>query len=87
MLLFTSNEDNGRVIIPLSRIYEIESQGRRIRIAYESGEIDVSIVDCPPFPKLGCVVLTFDTEDEVDKVMRQFYKACRDGARAFYFGK
>ena len=86
MLLFTGDE-TGRVIIPLSRVYDIESKGRKVTITYESGEIEYMIVDAPPMPKRGIVTLKFDTEDDVDKVMRQFFTACKDCRNAFYFGK
>ena len=66
MLLFTGDE-SGRIIIPLSRVYDIEAKGRRVKITYNSGEMDISIVDCPPVPQRGIVIITFDTDDEVDK--------------------
>ena len=86
MLLFTGDE-TGRVVIPLSNVYDIETKKNKITITYNSGEMDISIVDCPPIPRRGIVTLKFDTEDEVDKIMRQFFKACNKGVNAFYFGK
>lgn len=86
MLLFTGDE-TGRVVIPLARVYDIETNKNKITITYNSGEMDLSIVDCPPVPQRGIVTLKFDTEDGVDKIMRQFFKACNNGVNAFYFGK
>lgn len=82
MLLFTGIKE--RVIIPLSRVYNICSSENRIIINYNCGDLINVEGNC--VPKIETVRVILDSSDEVDKTIRQFYKACQSNAKAFFFG-
>lgn len=73
-----------RVVIPLSRVFDIWSSECAININYDGGELVE--VEGTYQKKLETVRIKFDSSDDVDKAMRQFYKACNDGKNAFFFG-
>ena len=84
MLLFTkpNNMAASRVIIPLSRVFDIYATDCSININYDSGEM---VEVAGKFEKkIETVRVTFDSADEVDKIFRQFYKAVNANSRAFY---
>ncbi len=86
MLLFTkpNNMAASRVIIPLSRVFDIYATDCAININYDSGEF---VEVAGKFEKkIETVRVTFDSADAVDKICRQFYKALNANNRAFYFG-
>lgn len=86
MLLFTkpNNMAASRVIIPLSRVFDIYATDCSININYDSGEM---VEVAGKFEKkIETVRVTFDTPDEVDKIFRQFYKAINANNNAFYIG-
>lgn len=84
MLLFCSTS-NGRVVVPLNRVYNIVASSCTIIINYDCG--DLVWLDGDRYEKkVESVSVTLDSPDEVDKVFRQFYKACNSGSNAFYFG-
>lgn len=86
MLLFT-NYLGIRIIIPLNRVYEIKASGKTITIDYDGGEITyLDNEGSAVAPKVETIRINFETEDELDKIMRQFYKACNNKAGAFFFG-
>ncbi len=84
MLLFTkpNNMAANRVIIPLSRVFDIYATDCSININYDSGEF---VEVAGKFEKkIETVRVTFDSADEVDKLFRQFYKAVNSNSHAFY---
>lgn len=93
MLLFVKpfgNENSlirvNKLVIPLNRIFDISGFGSSIIINYDSGEyieVDSGIYQ----KKVESVRIVFNSEDAVDKILRQFYKACNNGSGAFYFGE
>lgn len=84
MLIFCKTK-KGRVIVPLSRVYDIRALETSVIINYDCG--DLVWLDGDKYEKkIESVFIEFADEDEVDKVIRQFYKACRDNANSFYFG-
>ena len=86
MLLFT-NYLGIRIIIPLNRVYEIKASGKTIAIDYDGGEITyLDNEGSAVAPKVETIKINFENEDELDKIMRQFYKACNNNAGAFFFG-
>jgi len=86
MLLFIDNSDSvmSQVIIPISRLYDIWSYGCRININYDSGELVE--VEGTYQKKIESLSIVCESEDVVNKLLRQFYKACNNKAGAFYFG-
>lgn len=87
MFLFLQPADLAvsKLVIPTERIYEINAGSCSIIVNYDSGE--VIEVDGTYQKKLNSVRVVFDSPDEVEKIMRQFYKALNSNANAFYFGK
>lgn len=86
MLLFT-NYLGIRIIIPLNHVYEIKASGKTITIDYDGGEITyLDNEGSAVAPKVETIKINFESEDELDKIMRQFYKACNNKAGAFFFG-
>lgn len=85
MLLFvkTTGAGNERVVIPLNRVYDIVTSSCSVFINYECG--DIVSVEGTFQKKIETVRVVFDSSDEVNKIMRQFFKACRDNVSAFYF--
>lgn len=84
MLLFAG--DSGyKVVIASERIYDITARNNTVYINYESGDI-VYLDDGSYQKQIATVILHYETSDEVDKIMRQFYKAANSGFYAFYFG-
>lgn len=81
MLIFTGKDD--RLVIPLERVYNIVTNGCRVVINYDCGD---AIYEGQKISRIETVGINFDSGDEVDKVMRQFYKACNNKVGAFYFG-
>lgn len=86
MLLFIQKADDvaGQAIIPSSRVYDIFAVDCRININYDGGELIE--VEGTFQKKVETISVRFDSEDDVNKILRQFYKACNAGARAFFFG-
>lgn len=84
MLLFL-NGDNGRIIIPSERLYNIVAVSCSVVVNYEGGEM-CWVDDNNLVPKIETVRVTFNSPDEVDKIIRQFYKACNNKVGAFFFG-
>ena len=86
MMLFCkpSNMVSNRVIIPLNRVYDIYCLDVSLSINYDSGELVE--VEGTFQKKLESVRITFESADELDKIVRQFYKALNSGSNAFYFG-
>lgn len=83
MLLF-ANSSNVKCVIPLSRVYDISAVSCTVVINYDCG--DIVEVEGTFQKKLESVRVVFDSADDVDKIMRQFFKACRAKENAFYFG-
>lgn len=73
-----------QIIIPLERVYNIVSVGRKININYDSGE--VVYIENSYEKKIDTVSIDFVDDDEVNKILRQFYKAVNNQSNAFYFG-
>lgn len=73
-----------KIIIPLSRMFEIMSSGCSVVINYDSGEVIET--EHGYIKKIETIKITLDSPDDVDKIIRQFYKACNNNAGAFYFG-
>lgn len=87
MLLFCRSSESpvSRVVIPVNRVYDILTLGNTIIVHYENG--DIVWLDGDRYEKkLETVSIKYEDSDEVDKVIRQFYKACNAGNNAFYFG-
>jgi len=86
MLLFvkTSNTFSSDIIIPVGRIYDIWAANCHININYDSGELIETELGYQK--KLETITVVFNSADEVNKILRQFYKACNNKAGAFYFG-
>lgn len=87
MLLFVkpTGSTAERIVIPLARVYDIWSTSCSIYINYAGGAM-MEVVDGTYQPKVDTARIVLDSKDEVDKIFRQFYKACNAGAGAFYFG-
>lgn len=87
MLLFLQPTDLAvdKLIIPFDRVYDIWASSCTVVFNYDSGELVE--VEGTYQKKLCSVRVVFDDSDEVDKIMRQFYKAVNAGSKAFYFGK
>ena len=87
MLLFVKNSDVniGQIIIPSFRLYDIWAVGCRININYDSGELIE--VEGTYQKKVETASVVLDNEDAVNKLLRQFYKACNNKAGAFFFGE
>lgn len=84
MLLFMKIS-GGQVIIPTERIYNICAVGCRVSVNYDSGEL--LEVGSMYQKKIETVSVVFDSDDLVNKILRQFYKACNNNAGAFFFGE
>lgn len=88
MLLFckpiTNSPDN--IIIPLDRVYNIISNGCRVIIDYDAGEC-LEVYEGNYQNKITELVIYYDSEDEVNKAIRQFYRAVNSNANAFFFGQ
>lgn len=83
MLLFVKVYSRQNVI-PLNRVFDIWSAGNTLSINYDSGELIE--IEGTYQKKVESVKVTFETDDDVNKALRQFYKACNAGAGAFFFG-
>lgn len=84
MLIFCKTE-KGRVVIPLNRVYDIRALSSSIIINYDCG--DLVWLDGDKYEKkIESAYIEMENADEVDKLIRQFYKACNAGSNAFYFG-
>lgn len=79
MLLFAGN-----MVIPERRLISIDFVESSIKIIYDCGEF-VS-VEGMYVPRVGTFKLVLSDEEEVNKIKRQFYKACKEGSQVFYFG-
>lgn len=79
MLLFVGN-----TVISERRLISINFIGNEIAVNYDSGGVlDVEGGMCSRFETIN---LTLENEEEVQRIKRQFYKACKDGMNVFYFG-
>lgn len=85
MFLFVKDVNIGQIIIPSFRLYDIWAVGCRIHINYDSGELIE--VEGTYQKKIETVSVVLDNEDVVNKLLRQFYKACNNKAGAFFFGE
>lgn len=87
MLLFLKPEKMyaSKIVIPIERIFDIWAAGCAVNVNYNNGELVE--IEGNYVPKVETVHIVFDDSDEVDKVMRQFYKAVNSNSKAFYFGK
>jgi hypothetical protein len=87
MLLFFQPADLAvdKLVVSLERVYDIWASSCTVVCNYDSGELIE--IEGTYQKKLGSVRVVFDDSDEVDKVMRQFYKAVNAGSKAFYFGQ
>lgn len=83
MLLFVKVYSR-QIVIPLNRVFDIWSEGNALLINYDSGELIE--IEGTYQKKVESVKVTFETDDDVNKALRQFYKACNAGAGAFFFG-
>jgi len=78
MMLFAGSE-----VIPSSRLIKILFLDNQILIHYDAGElIDI---EGTMYPRLEVKTLKFESADEVNKIKRQFYKACASSQNVFYF--
>lgn len=87
MLLFTKSSDTniGQIIIPSNRVYDIWAVGCRININYEGG--DIIEVEGTYQKKIETVSVILSSPEAVNKLIRQFYKACNNHSAAFFFGE
>lgn len=84
MLLFVTTSE-GQIIIPLARVYNIVLSSCSVVINYDCG--DIVWLDGDKYEKkIETVRSVYDSPDEANKVIRQFYKACNNNAGAFFFG-
>ena len=88
MLLFckpsTTSAEN--VIIPLGRVFEIVTNSCRVIIRYNGGEFLET--EQGTFPnRVSELVIMYDSPDEVNKAIRQFYKAINSNSSVFLFGQ
>lgn len=81
MLLFinASGTGNGhsKIIVPLSRIYDIFVANNKLVFNYENALQDDAA---------GNLIVKYKNENEVDQVLREFYKAVDSSKKVFYFG-
>ena len=73
-----------QVVIPINRVFDIWSEGNALLINYDAGELIE--IEGTYQNKIESIKVTFETDDDVNKALRQFYKACNAGAGAFFFG-
>lgn len=73
-----------QIVIPLARVFDIWSAGNDLIINYDSGELIE--VEGTYQKKVESVKVTFNSDDDVNKTLRQFYKACNTGSGAFFIG-
>ena len=87
MLLFCKVKEisDGQIIIPLNRVFDIISTGCRININYDSGEL-MEVRENVYQNKIDTASIIYDSPDEVDKTIRQFYKSVNNNSNCFYFG-
>lgn len=87
MLLFCRSREiiGGQVIIPSERIYNIMAVGCRVNINYDGGEL-MEVRENVYQPKIETASILYDSSDEVDKIIRQFYKSVSNNSNCFYFG-
>lgn len=87
MLLFCRSKDlqGGQIIVPLNRVYNIITSDCRININYDSGEM-LEVREGIYHKKIDTVSIIYDSADEVDKTVRQFYKSVNNNSNCFYFG-
>lgn len=83
MLLFVKIGSR-QIIIPLAHVFDIWSFNDELNINYDSGELIE--VEGTYQKKIENIQIHFETDDELNKVLRQFYKACNAGAGAFFIG-
>ncbi len=87
MLLFCKPNDDTitQIIISTSRIFEIVAAGCRVNINYDSGEV-AEVSEGTYQKKIETVSVIYDSVDDVEKAIRQFYKAVNNHSAAFFFG-
>lgn len=87
MLLFVSpsNMYVRKVIIPLERVYNIAVSDCSIIINYDAGEL-IWLDGDKYEKKIESIRITFDSPDEADEVIRNFYKSVYKGVPVFHFG-
>lgn len=88
MLLFCKPNTNSinNIIVPLARVYNIISNGCRVIIDYNGGDC-IEVENGNYQNKITEVVIYYDSEDEVNKAIRQFFRAVNSNANAFFFGQ
>lgn len=74
----------GDVIVPESRLIDIIFRENVIVVNYDAG--DLLEVAGTFQKKIESVRVVCDSEDDANKIKRQFYKACASKQNAFYFG-
>lgn len=79
MMIFTPQQ----VIIPSSRIYQMNVVNNIIYIHYDGG--DKVDVEGTMYDKLESLGVHYPSSDAANKAIRQFYKACFKNQNAFYF--
>lgn len=87
MLLFCkpNNIPVIQIIISTSRIFDIVAAGCRININYDSGEV-TEVSENTYQKKIETISIIYDSADDVEKAIRQFYKAVNNHSAAFFFG-
>lgn len=87
MLLFCkpNSEFIRQVIIPMSRVIEIIASENRINIIYDKEEV-VEVAHKTFQKRVETVSILYDSGDDTDKAIRQFYKACANNSGSFFFG-
>lgn len=86
MMLFCKPDETivRRLVIPLARVLDVIAFSKSIVINYDNGEL--MEVEGNMVKKIESVKIKFDSTDEVDRIIKQFYKACNNDVGAFYFG-
>lgn len=79
MLLFV-----GDTVISERRLINVVFLENVIKVNYDGGEM--LEVAGQMYPRIETLRLVLENAEEVNKVKRQFYKACKEGLNVFYFG-
>ncbi len=74
----------GEKVLPSSRLIDIVFVENAIKINYDGG--DLLDVEGTFYRKVETERIILESADEVNKIKRQFYKACASNQNAFYFG-
>lgn len=85
MMIFVQSKDR-KFAIPDSRIFQIVQWQKDITISYKSGDI-TWLNDSIAQEKLETVICHFESEEDAEECMRNFFRVCEQGRNAFFFGK